>query len=139
MVLRFVQISSEERAHSAGAVDLVMDARTGTGHPVSVAEVACTVESGLDRPLSEFAPASQSAGPTGLEPGGVSFPVPRTALLVFAATLIAGCAIGQTARHGRGNHHCSHHRAGHVRLGEHERPRGPSRASDAERPSDTSH
>ena len=76
MVLRFVQISSEERPCGTGAVDLVKYGRTRTAHPVSVAGVDCDVEGEMARPASEFLPTSSTAGPTGLnsgeEPGGES-------------------------------------------------------------------
>ena len=108
MFLRFTQISGEERPRGAGAVDLVEHGTTGTGDPVSVAEVGCDVEGEMDRPLSESAPTSRTTGPAGLDPGapyGVwrvamreTDAVTMTALRVFAASLIPGCAPDGRAR-----------------------------------------
>ena len=69
MVLRFIQISREERPCGTGAVDLVKDGRTRTGHPGSVAGVECDVEGEMARIASEFLPTSRAAGPTGLDLG----------------------------------------------------------------------
>ena len=101
MFLRFVQISREERPRRG---------RRGPGqgrkdgHRTSGERGRGRVRrrGGLDRPLSESAPTSRTAGPTGLDPGG-PFGVSRvamsgenalrrTALLVLVASLIAGCS-----------------------------------------------
>ena len=74
--MRFVQFSDEKRPRGAGAVDLVKDGRTGTGHPVSVARARCGIEGELDRPLSGSAPSSLASGPTGIDPGGEQFGTP---------------------------------------------------------------
>ena len=76
MLLRFVQFSDEKRPCGAGAVDLVKDGRTGTGHPVSVAWTRCAIEGGLDRSRSKSATRGLASGPTRIDPGGAPFGTP---------------------------------------------------------------
>ena len=102
MLVRFVEFSDEKRPCGAGAVDLVEDGRTGTGHPGSVAGLGCEVQGGSDRAASELVPSSPTAGPTAVEldgaPSGRRFTlreekaVTRIALLALTASLMAGCA-----------------------------------------------
>ena len=76
VLVRFVQFSDEKRPRGASAVHLVKDGRTGTGHPVSVAQARCGIEGDLDRSASESAPSSLASGPTGIDPGGTQFGTP---------------------------------------------------------------